>query len=111
MIAPDLIRIEPAAAISRRFRLGDLDAAEAGELCEEWFKAIGEGVVSTVPSALDIADAVRLSLAIRHALQDCFYLALVMRLDAELVTADSTFVARAGTAHHAIRLLAQATRE
>jgi hypothetical protein len=50
MIAPDLIRIEVAAAISRRFRLGDLDAAEAGELCEEWLKAIGEGVVSTVPS-------------------------------------------------------------
>lgn len=63
MTAPDLIPIEVAAAISRRFRLGDLDAAEAGELCEKWLKATGEGVVSTVPSALDIADAVRLSLA------------------------------------------------
>jgi predicted nucleic acid-binding protein len=74
-------------------------------------KAIGEGVVSTVPSALDIADAVRLSLAIRHALQDCLYLALAMRLDAELAIADSTFAARAGTAHHAVRLLAQGIRE
>ena len=35
MIAPDLIRIEPAAAISRRFRLEDLDSAQADDLCEE----------------------------------------------------------------------------
>ena len=99
LLAPDLIRVEVAAAITRRARLGELTEGQARTLVAAWTRAVARGVVTPVAAPGDFDGAVELALQLRHPLQDCFYLALARRLAVPLVTADRTFAKRARTVH------------
>ena len=50
--------------------------------------------------------AVDLALAISHPLQDCLYLALAQREQAQMVTADRKFWSRANPLYQPLQLLA-----
>lgn len=106
LMAPELIRAEVAAAITRRVRLGTLDPQEAERACKAWQEAVVSGVVTLVSNEECLDEAVRIALDIRHPLQDCLYLALALRLGAQLVSADRRLVERGASAWPVVRLLA-----
>jgi predicted nucleic acid-binding protein len=99
LLAPDLIRIEVAGALVRRVRLGELTVEQARLLVAAWVRAITASAVTLVPAEDDMEQAVELALRLGHPLADCLYLALAMRLDVPLVTADRKFAARAVAVH------------
>jgi predicted nucleic acid-binding protein len=74
-MAPALIHVEVAAAITRKVRLGELLSPEAEAACDLWFRALSTAVVTLSPDQNDLPAAVALALQIRHPLQDCLYLA------------------------------------
>jgi predicted nucleic acid-binding protein len=50
LIAPDLIRVEVATAMTRRVRLGELPENEAMQICHDWLKALSDGVITLTAS-------------------------------------------------------------
>lgn len=105
LIAPSLIRVEVAAAITRKVRLGELEAGEAEEVCHFWMRALSSGVVTLSPDEANLDTAIKLAIQIRHPLQDCLYLALAQRVDGLLVTADPKFAARAHDCYEKVERL------
>lgn len=101
MAAPSLIRAEVAnllATLARRGAIAARDAAESFALFQTAPLRIVEPDDALERAALDLA------LALAHPVYDCLYLALAIRLDATLVTADRRF-ARAAAGHDRVRAL------
>lgn len=103
LVAPTPIQSEVAAAVARKARSGEIDALSATAALNDWLLALRDGVVGLEPDRSDLPAAFRLSLRLRHPLQDCLYLALAERAGAPLVTAARTFAARA--AHPLLRVI------
>ena len=95
LVAPALIRTEVCSAITRRVREQQLTEPEAREHCREWLDDLRNGVVRMVPDEELLPQAIELSLTIRHALLDSFYLAVAQQHKIPLLTADGTFQKRA----------------
>ena len=91
LIAPDLIRVEVLAAITRRHRTGEATPDETTSRCRNWLRHLHAGAVTLLPEGDLLDDALGLTISIRHNLQDCLYLAAARRFDADLITADSKF--------------------
>jgi predicted nucleic acid-binding protein len=106
LIAPALIRIEVAAAITRKVRMGEIESTEAEEACRLWIGALASGVPMLSPDEENIGSAIELALQIRHPLQDCLYLALARRVDGMLVTADPKFAKKARGCYPKVECLA-----
>jgi predicted nucleic acid-binding protein len=96
-LAPALIRIEVHGAIIRRYREGLLSLERSRQACSEWETALSQGLLRLVPDDNQISAARAFAFEIRHAIQDCLYLAVAAELNARLVTADPTFHARAAS--------------
>jgi predicted nucleic acid-binding protein len=96
LIAPALIRIEVTGAIIRRYREGSLSLERATEACDLWDADLAGGAIRLIPDDSLIVQARMIAFRIRHAVQDCLYLATAVEAgSARLVTADATFHARA----------------
>lgn len=95
LIAPDLIRIEVAAALTRFLRMGDLSDARVRTLLDKWGYAILMGSVSLEPIRSDFEEATEISCQVKHQLQDCLYVALAKRFNAPLVTSDEKLLKKA----------------
>lgn len=89
--APDLMRIEFAGSLTRKFRRREIGLAEVNEALAD-FTRLG---IQFEPSGSLLDDAVALSLAERHPLYDCLYVALAMRTGAMFATFDTTLAALA----------------
>lgn len=107
LFAPDLIRLEVAAAITRRVRAEKdaLDPDDAVSRCDRWLRLLDRAVIFLIPEAELLEQAVKLSAKIKHPLQDCMYLAAAKRLDAPLITADEPFQKRAARFYKSISML------
>lgn len=105
LLAPHLIRLEVAAAITRRVRMGELAAADARRRCERWFRHLEQGVLTLLPEEDLLSEALDLALGLKHTLQDCLYLAAARRNNVPLLTADRTFRERAAAAYPLVQLL------
>src|SRR5262249_45777826 len=106
LTAPDIIRIEVAAAIVRRARTGGVSAEEARLLLADWMFAVERHVLGRRPSSEFIDEACDMPLVMSHARQDCLSLGLARRHDALMVTADRRFAERSAAHHDRIELLA-----
>ncbi len=96
LIAPALIRVEVTGAILRRYRESKLSLERAREACELWDADLANGALRLVPDETLIVPARAFAFQIRHAIQDCLYLAAAVEAGrVQLVTADPTFHARA----------------
>lgn len=102
---PELIRVEVASALCRRVRRGELAAEDAAALCDHWFARLQQGLFTLSPDRDLLSDAVQLATQLKHALQDCLYLAIARRLDAPLITADEPFFKRASVFDGRVSLL------
>jgi predicted nucleic acid-binding protein len=96
LIAPALVRIEVNGAILRRYREGLLSLERAKDACALWDADLAGGAIRLIPDETLILPARAIAFQIRHAIQDCLYLAAAMETGStSLVTADPTFHARA----------------
>ena len=94
--APRLMASEAANALWQKARTGQMERADAGaalawmaEMPLRWHDDETVG-----------ADALRLALALDHAVYDCVYLALAHRIGATVVTADRRFANVLASAEH-----------
>lgn len=83
--SPDLLPIEFAGVLTRKVRRRELDAADVREIIRD-FDAIN---IAYEPTSALLPEAVTLSLAGRHPLYDCIYLALAKRTGEEFATFDT----------------------
>jgi hypothetical protein len=109
LVAPELIRLEVAASITRRVRSAKekerLPPEEALGRCAKWFRLLDQAAIALIPERELLEQAVKLSVEIKHTLQDCMYLAAARGLDAPLLTADKAFQERAVRFYKRISLL------
>lgn len=92
---PSLLAVEIAAAISRRFRQGGIDEADARRKLEHARRFIAAPSIHLVSDTHLLARASEMSIQIRHPLQDCLYIACAEHLNGDFVTADETLLSRA----------------
>jgi len=90
LTTPDLLYAEVANILWKKVARGEMDAATA-DAAVRWLRHVPLRVVAC--SAL-VHEATALSIRLDHPAYDCFYLALAVRGEGRLVTADRRLVAR-----------------
>ncbi len=86
LLAPELIYAEVANALWKKRARGELNAAV------EPIDRLDTLLLAAVPIAPLSLEAARLADDLRHPVYDCFYLALAVRENTVLVTADARFL-------------------
>jgi predicted nucleic acid-binding protein len=86
-VAPDLLFPEVANAVWKKARRGELDAADAHALVRD----VSQIAVETVAMRGLVEDAHALAAGADITVYDATYLALAIRMDAQLVTGDDRF--------------------
>jgi predicted nucleic acid-binding protein len=84
LAAPTLLLVECANVLWVKLRRGELTPSET---VERW-QALREAPVELVPAAGLLDHALDLAIQLAQTVYDCLYLALAIRLDGQLVTAD-----------------------
>ena len=79
--------LEAANALWKRSRRGEISLEEAGERLSELFNA----PVTAIPIEDDLLAATTLAHRLGHPVYDCLYLALAVREQTQVVTADRRF--------------------
>lgn len=87
LVAPALWLVEAANVLWLRVRIGDVDADEAAARYRELVSA----PVTSLPNEPLLPEALQLATKIAHPVYDCLYLALALREDSHVVTADRRF--------------------
>ena len=87
LIAPELWLVEAANALWRRTRRGEM----SGEEARERLTKLRDAPVASAPIERDLLAAADLAGALDHPVYDCLYLAMAIREDTQLVTADRRF--------------------
>jgi predicted nucleic acid-binding protein len=106
LVAPDWMLAECASGLAKKVLFSSMPraAAEAG------FHSLPAFFSRLFPTPPLLDSALNLSIRLSLPLYDCLYLALALREQAEVITADRNFVEAAGRAGHGetVRLLAGA---
>lgn len=90
LIAPDLLYAEIANILWKKQQRGEMTPATV-QVAARWLQQLP---LEIHPGAGLMPDAVSLALRLQHPAYDCFYLALAIRVDAAMVTADRRFFLR-----------------
>ena len=104
LIAPALWLLEAANALWRRTQRAEISAEEAKERLTELYNA----PVTTTTIEHDLLAAADLASVLGHPVYDCLYLAMAIRENTYVITADSRFHAaidRSPTLKGVVRLL------
>ena len=109
LMAPELARIEVAAALVREALRQELTGAEVEDTLGAWFRALADGQIFLMPNADDVEAAAKLALELQLPLPDCLYLAAAERLGVALITADRAFARRAERRSALVQLLEEAS--
>ena len=83
-VAPDLLFPEVGNAVGKRLRRGELSSEEGQQLIAD----IADVAVETIAARILISDACASAMASGQTVYHSVYLALAVRLDTQLVTAD-----------------------
>ncbi len=102
LVAPDLIFSEVANALWKRRRRGETGDYTVG------LAGLPAMFTTVFPCAPLAQPALDLAIALDHPVYDCFYLALAMMLDTQLVTADIRFRRACADTAYARRIMALA---
>lgn len=102
LAAPDLIYAEVANALWAKRRRGEL-----GDDIEP-LSSLDNLVTEAVPILTLTVGAFALALQLGHPVYDCFYLALALREDRPLVTADLHFLGKCATSPYARHVISLA---
>jgi predicted nucleic acid-binding protein len=91
LVAPTLWLAEAANALWRHARIGEISNDEAIAYFAELLKA----PVASLPIEPQLEPALKLAMEIGHPIYDCIYLALALRHQTHVVTANRRFAAAA----------------
>lgn len=105
LLSPELLVVETAAAIVRRFRTGGIDETYAQSLLADAHAAFKLRSITLVPDVSLLPRAEEIAISLRHALQDCLYIACAESAGAALVTCDATLARRAAAHFPFVRTL------
>jgi len=94
LVAPDILDLEVAQALTRKVRQRNLQQSVAEELWVDFAKA----TIQRVAWQGHAQAALALSFRLRATFVDCLYLAIAIDLDDTIVTADERFVRAVRTA-------------
>lgn len=86
--APDLLMIEVGNALMTKVRTSRLLEVHA----ERSLQSVPDIMALLYPSVELLDEAWKLAFQLRHPIYDCIFLALALRLDLKLVTADEKFL-------------------
>jgi predicted nucleic acid-binding protein len=88
--APDLVLVEVAGALDKKFKAGMVSRQQA-------FEAVTaiQSKMTMVAGTRLIESALDLASELKHPVADCLYLACALELDARLVSADKAFIEKA----------------
>ena len=101
LIAPTLIAAEIGSAMRKHVAAKALSTSEALSAAQ-----IATGLIDRMVPIPELAQrALEISIAFRHPIYDCFYLALAERENLEFVTADAKLIAVAKKAKVKVRFL------
>jgi predicted nucleic acid-binding protein len=110
LLAPALIGVEMHSAIAHKTRAREVDRPTAERALALWREFLRLGNLQLTPDDVLLPAAAELALTLDQPLVACMYLALAVRHDVPLVTADAAFCEAAQEACDA-RLLADSGRE
>lgn len=105
LLGPELLVVETAAAVVRRFRQGGIDRALAEALLADVHAAFKLRAITLRTDRDLLPRAEQMAIELRHPLQDCLYLACAEAAGADLVTADGKLVKRASPQFPFVRRL------
>ncbi len=106
LVAPDLFAIEVCAAFVRAANAEKARKADAVTLLADFERKLDDGIVQLQRfSPSSISRAADLAIDLGHPLKDCLYLALAMKLECAIVTADVRFAERARNSWDRVRVL------
>jgi predicted nucleic acid-binding protein len=88
-VAPNLLLIEAGNALWKRVRRGELASAEAIEM----LTVLKNLPVGWIEESGLVEPALDLAARLQHPIYDCVYLALALREDIRIATADARFAA------------------
>lgn len=97
LVAPSIMKEEVISGLVRSVRREELTAGEARESAKEWLFELRNETVHLMENEELLVEASEIGFELMHPLFDCIYLALAVRLNASLVTADKPFFERAST--------------
>jgi predicted nucleic acid-binding protein len=103
LIAPDWLLVEAASTFWKKVKSSELLEIHAKRHIED----LPNFFSRLFPASSFVAQALELSFRLRHAVYDCLYLALALRENCRLVTADAEFygaLKRHGLEEHALLL-------
>jgi predicted nucleic acid-binding protein len=89
-VAPDLLFAETANTILKKVRRRELSASDGEQLVAD----VGRAAVDAVPCHSLAGDAHALANATGQTVYDAMYVALAVRLDTQLITADQRLASR-----------------
>lgn len=92
LIAPALWLVEAANAIWKRHQRGEM----AVEQAEARLAELTAAPVTSLPVEAYVATALKLGAVLRHPVYDCLYLAVAIRHETYVITADRRFAAIGG---------------
>jgi predicted nucleic acid-binding protein len=95
LIAPALWLAEAANALWRRAQRGEIAVGEA----VEWLSDLRKAPIPSLPIEPHLEQALQLAIEIGHPIYDCLYLALALRHQTHVVTADRSFASAASRPH------------
>lgn len=90
LIAPDLIIVETANVLRRKYKRGELSQAQWQRTIEALPAYFGR----LIPSSALASAAVELAIELDHPVYDCVYLACAVSLGETLMTADTHFAGK-----------------
>ena len=88
ILAPDVVRIEVASAITRAYRNQTVTKAEAEQKIGQWSEFLQLSNLQLTPFHDLLSDGQARSIELRHPVMDCLYLSLAVRRQVPLFTAD-----------------------
>lgn len=95
LIAPEIIRIEVAVALTGLVHAKVLDESATQTLLKAWHNHLAMQAVSLEPTTADFKAATEISIRIKYPLQGCLYVAVAERLKTPLITVDQELLKKA----------------
>lgn len=105
LLAPALIQIEVASAITRRFRMDEITADEASSKLAQAREALKWPMLRITGNSRLLPRAEEIAMRLRHPRADCVYIANAEAKNTELLTADATLHKRAAAHFDFVKLL------
>ncbi|MBW4635822.1 MAG: type II toxin-antitoxin system VapC family toxin [Iphinoe sp. HA4291-MV1] len=89
LIAPDLIRLEVHATLTKAVRRKILSPTDALLQMQRWRSSLANRAIIITHQDEDFSEAGQLSLDLQHPFYDCVYLTVAKKLHIPLATADN----------------------